>query len=236
MTAGSIWIGPSILSSDLLRLGEQIAIAEHAGVDFIHFDVMDGRFVPNITFGMPVARAVREATRLPLDVHLMIVEPEKYVREFVEAGADTVTIQVEAAVHAHRTLADIHEMGATPGIALNPGTPLSAVTELIPFIGNLLIMTVDPGFGGQTFIPAMLDKVRRARDLIDDRNPNCRLEIDGGIKASNIGRVVAAGADTFVAGSSIFDGTDRIAENVTALRRAASVLAGSDRSDSPNLG
>ena len=236
MTTGPVWIGPSILSADLLSLGEQIAIAERAGVDFIHFDVMDGRFVPNITFGMPVARAVREATRLPLDVHLMIVEPEKYVREFVEAGADTVTIQVEVAVHAHRTLADIHEMGATPGIALNPGTPLSAVTELIPFVGNLLIMTVDPGFGGQTFIPAMLDKVRRARELIDDRNPNCRLEIDGGIKGSNIGRVVAAGADTFVAGSSIFDGTDHIAQNVAALRQGASVLAGADRSESPKQG
>jgi ribulose-phosphate 3-epimerase len=236
LSAGPVWIGPSILSSDLLKLGEQITIAEHAGVDFIHFDVMDGRFVPNITFGLPVARAVRAATRLPLDVHLMIVEPEKYVREFVDAGADTVTIQVEAAVHAHRTLSDIHEMGATPGIALNPGTPLSSVTELIPFIGNLLIMTVDPGFGGQTFIPAMLDKVRRARELIDDRNPGCRLEIDGGIKASNIGRVVTAGADTFVAGSSIFDGTDLIAENVVALRRAASVLAGSERADSPNNG
>jgi ribulose-phosphate 3-epimerase len=226
LSASPVWIGPSILSSDLLRLGEQIEVAERAGVDFIHFDVMDGRFVPNITFGMPVLRAVRTATRLPVDVHLMIVEPEKYVREFVEAGADTVTIQVEAAVHAHRILADIHEMGATPGIALNPGTPLTAVAELIPFIGNLLIMTVDPGFGGQTFIPSMLDKIRRARALLDERNQRCRLEIDGGIRASNIARVVEAGGDTFVAGSSIFDGTDRVAANVEALRQAVSVPAG----------
>jgi ribulose-phosphate 3-epimerase len=186
---------------------------------------MDGRFVPNITFGLPVLSAVRRATRLPVDVHLMIVEPDKYVREFIEAGADTVTIQVEAAVHAHRALADIHEMGATPGIALNPGTPLTAVTELIPFIGSLLIMTVDPGFGGQTFIPSMLDKIRRARAMLDERNPHCRLEIDGGIKASNIGRVVAAGGDTLVAGSSIFDGTNQVAANVEALRQGVSVPA-----------
>lgn len=223
MPTSPTWIGPSILSADLLCLGDQIALAERAGVDFIHFDVMDGRFVPNITFGMPVARAVRQATKLPLDVHLMIVEPERYVREFVDAGADTVTIQVESCIHLHRTLIEIHELGATPGVAICPGTPLSAVTEVIPFIGTLLVMTVDPGFGGQTFIPAMLDKVRRARALLDERNPTCRLEIDGGIKASNIGKVVAAGGDTFVAGSSIFDGTNRVEENVAELRRAVSV-------------
>jgi ribulose-phosphate 3-epimerase len=222
MTSNPIWIGPSILSSDLLHLGDQIAIAEGAGVDFIHVDVMDGRFVPNITFGLPVAEAVRRSTRLPMDVHLMIVEPERYVEQFVEAGADSVTIQVEACVHLLRTLVQIQDHGAVPGIALCPGTPLTTIEEIIPFIGNLLVMTVNPGFGGQTFIPATLDKIRRARALLDERNPSCRLEIDGGVKASNIGRIAEAGGDTFIAGSSVFDGSDRIAANVDDLRRAVS--------------
>lgn len=219
MTTNPIWIGPSILSADLLNLGEQIATVERAGVNFIHVDVMDGRFVPNITFGLPVAEAVRRSTRLPIEVHLMIVEPEHYVAGFVEAGADTVTIQVEASIHLHRTLTHIRELGAVAGIALCPGTPLSAIEEIIPFIGNLLLMTVNPGFGGQTFIPLMLDKIRRAREMLDDRNPTCRLVIDGGVKASNIGRIVAAGGDTIIAGSSIFDGTDQVSANVEALRR-----------------
>lgn len=222
MTENPLWIGPSILSSDLLNLGQQIATAERAGVDFIHVDVMDGRFVPNITFGLPVAEAVRRATRLPMDVHLMIVEPELYVAGFVEAGADTVTIQVEACIHLHRTLTRIQELGATAGIALCPGTPLTSITEILPFIGNLLLMTVNPGFGGQTFIPAMLDKIRRARELLNAQNPACRLEIDGGVKSSNIRRIVAAGGDTIIAGSSIFDGTDNVAGNVAALRREVS--------------
>jgi ribulose-phosphate 3-epimerase len=206
----------------LLKLGEQISIVERAGVDFIHVDVMDGRFVPNITFGLPVAEAVRRSTRLPMDVHLMIVEPERYVAGFVEAGADTVTIQVEASIHLHRTLTHIRELGATAGIALCPGTPLTTITEIIPFIGNLLLMTVNPGFGGQTFIPSMLDKIRRARELLDEQNPSCRLEIDGGVKASNIKRIVAAGGDTIIAGTSIFDGSELVPENVATLRRGVS--------------
>lgn len=216
----SIWIGPSILTADLLNLGREIATAESAGVDFIHLDIMDGRFVPNISFGFPVVEAVRQGTNLPLDVHLMIVEPEKYVGDFIAAGADTLTIQVEATVHTHRTLLQIQEAGATAGVAICPGTPLSAVEELIPFIGSLLIMTVNPGFGGQTFIPAMLDKVVRARAMLDRINPACRLEVDGGVKPGNIGRMVTDGADTFVIGSSIFDGSNNIAGNVDALRAA----------------
>jgi ribulose-phosphate 3-epimerase len=218
----------------LLRLGEEILAADRAGVDFIHFDVMDGRFVPNITFGMPVARAARRATQLPLDVHLMIVEPERYVTEFVEAGADTVTVQVEACVHLHRTLIQIQELGATAGVALNPSTPLNAVTEVLPFIGNLLIMTVNPGFGGQTFIPPMLNKIRRARQMLDEHNPACRLEIDGGVTASNIGRIAQAGGDTFVAGSAIFGDSSEIADNVAALRRAVSEPVLGNASDTPN--
>ena len=216
----STWIGPSILTADFLHLGDQIAAAEQAGVDFIHLDIMDGRFVPNISFGFPVVEAVRRATNLPLDVHLMIEEPERYVSSFVDAGADTVTIQVEACMHTHRTLAQIQEKGATAGIAVCPGTPLTMIEELLPFIGNLLVMAVNPGFGCQSFIPTMLDKIIRARTMIDESNPTCRLEVDGGVKPGNIRRISDAGADTFVTGSSIFDGSRNIIANVLALRES----------------
>jgi ribulose-phosphate 3-epimerase len=215
-----VWIGPSIMTADLLRLGDEIAAAESAGVDYIHLDVMDGRFVPNISFGLPMLEALRKATSLPLDVHLMIVEPEKYVERFVEAGADAVTIHVEACLHLHRTLRAIEEAGATPGIALNPGTPLSTLEEVIPLVGEVLVMSVNPGFGGQSFIPLAIDKVRRLRDALDIRNPGCRLQVDGGIKASNIGRLIDAGADTFVIGSAIFSPDRRVAEAVAELRAA----------------
>jgi ribulose-phosphate 3-epimerase len=217
-----IWIGPSIITADLLRLGDEIAAAEAAGVDYIHLDVMDGRFVPNISFGLPIAEAVRKATRLPLDVHLMIVEPEKYVERFVEAGADVVTIHVEACVHLHRTLRAIAEAGATPGIALNPGTPLSTLEEVIPLVGEVLVMSVNPGFGGQSFIPLAIDKVRRLRAILDKRNPTCRLQVDGGIKASNIRRLIDVGADTFVVGSAVFSPDRSVAESVAELRAAIS--------------
>lgn len=216
---GQIQIGPSILTADLLRLGEEIAAVEAAGVDYIHLDVMDGVFVPNISFGLPVCEAVRRATRLPLDVHLMIADPDPYVARFVEAGADVVTVHPETTRHLHRTLAAIAEAGATPGIALNPMTPLSAVEEALPFIGQALIMSVNPGFGGQTLIPTMLDKARRLRALLDARNPGCRLQIDGGVKAGNIRRVVEAGFDTVVVGSAIYGDTPAL-EAVAALRRA----------------
>jgi ribulose-phosphate 3-epimerase len=215
------WIGPSILTANLLRLGDQIAEAESAGVDYIHLDVMDGVFVPNISFGLPVCEALRQATRLPIDVHLMIADPDPYVTRFVEAGADVVTVHPETTVHLHRTLAAIAEAGATPGVALNPMTPLSAIEEAIPFIGQALIMSVNPGFGGQTLIPAMLDKVRRLRSMLDERNPSCRLQIDGGVKASNIRRVVEAGCDTVVVGSAIY-GERPVADAVADLRRAIS--------------
>lgn len=213
-------IGPSIMTADLLRLGEQIAEAEAAGVDYIHLDVMDGSFVPNISFGIPVCEALRRATRLPIDVHLMIVEPQRHAPAFVAAGADRVTIHVEACLHLHRALAAIAEEGAVPGIALNPMTPLSAIEEAIPFCGEILLMSVNPGFGGQSMIPAMLDKVRRLRAILDERNPTCLLQVDGGIKASNIKRVVDAGADTLVVGSAIYNDATPIAESVAALRAA----------------
>ena len=220
LTSTASWIGPSIITADFLRLGDQIGVAEQAGVDFIHLDVMDGRFVPNITFGFPVIEAVRRASSLPVDVHLMIEEPDRYLEDFAAAGATTITIQVEATVHTHRALARIRELAINAGIALCPGTSLSTIEELIPFIDNLLVMTVNPGFGGQAFIPAMSDKIMRARELIDARNPHCRLEVDGGVKPSNIKRVQTWGADTFVVGSSVFDGTDNIGANVQALRAA----------------
>jgi ribulose-phosphate 3-epimerase len=215
-----IWIGPSIITADLLRLGEEIATAESAGVDYIHLDVMDGRFVPNISFGLPIATAVRKATKLPLDVHLMIVEPEKYVERFVEAGADVVTIHVEACVHLHRTLHAIAEAGATPGITLNPGTPLSSLEEVIPLVGEVLVMSVNPGFGGQSFIPLAIDKVRRLRAILDERNPTCRLQVDGGIKPSNIRGLIDAGADTFVVGSAVYSPDRPVAVAVAELRAA----------------
>ena len=216
----SIWIGPSIMTADLLRLGDEIAAAESAGVDYIHLDVMDGRFVPNISFGLPMLDALRKATRLPLDIHLMIVEPEKYAERFVEAGADVVTIHVEACLHLHRTLRAIAEAGATPSISLNPGTPLSTLEEVIPLVGEVLVMSVNPGFGGQSFIPLAIDKVRRLRVMLDERNPSCRLQVDGGIKPSNIGRLIEAGADTFVIGSAIFAPDRPVADAVADLRAA----------------
>jgi ribulose-phosphate 3-epimerase len=216
-----VLIGPSIITADWLNLGEQIATAAASGVDFIHFDVMDGRFVPNISFGLPVLESIRPAISLPIDVHLMIEEPERYVERFIEAGADRVTVHVETATHLYGTLQTIAACGALPGVTLNPGTPLAAIEEVIPIVGQVLIMSVNPGFGGQTFIPSALDRIRRVRAMIDQRNPTCRLEVDGGIKASNIGRIVEAGADTFVVGSAIFAPDVDIVSAVEKLRSAA---------------
>jgi ribulose-phosphate 3-epimerase len=220
MDKRTINLGPSILTADLLHLGDQIAAAEAAGVDFIHLDVMDGRFVPNISFGLPIAEAVRDATKLPVDVHLMIVEPERYAVRFVEAGADFVTVHVEACRHLHGTLQSIAAAGATAGITLNPATPLSTLEEVLPIVGQVLVMSVNPGFGGQTFIPSTLNKIVRLRAMLDERNPTCRLEVDGGIKAGNIRRIVDAGADTIVVGSAIFGPDASVDDAVAALRAA----------------
>ncbi|HET8524264.1 MAG TPA: ribulose-phosphate 3-epimerase [Thermomicrobiales bacterium] len=220
MIERDVWIGPSIMTADLLRLGEQVAAAEQAGVNYMHLDVMDGRFVPNISFGVPVASALRKATTLPVDAHLMIVEPEKYVEQFVDAGADRVTVHVEACRHLHSTLKLIADAGAMPSVSLNPATPLVALEEVLPIVGQVLVMSVNPGFGGQSFIPLAIDKIRRLRAMIDERNPDCRLQVDGGIKASNIRRVIEAGADTIVAGSAIYNREQSVAESVAALREA----------------
>ena len=223
MSERSVLIGPSILSADFRRLGEQLTELEEGGADFVHFDVMDGRFVPNISIGLPVLESIRPTTRLPIDVHLMIVEPERWVERFVAAGADTVTVHVETCGHLHRTLVAIREAGATPSVSLNPATPLATVEEVLPLVGQILVMSVNPGFGGQTFIPAALDKIRRLRAILDERNPRCRIEVDGGVKASNIRRVVEAGADTIVAGSAVFDPATTIGDALLALRRAATL-------------
>lgn len=215
-----IRIGPSIMTADFLRLGEEIDRAEAAGVDFIHLDVMDGRFVPNLSFGFAIIEAVRGQTKLPLDAHLMMVEPERYVEQFVEAGADIVTVHVETCGHLHGTLQRISAAGAIPSVTLNPATPLAAIEEAIPLVGQVLIMSVNPGFGGQSFIPSALDRICRVRAMIDERNPACRLEVDGGVKASNVGRIAAAGADTFVVGSAIYGPDVNIAAAVRELRGA----------------
>ena len=197
-------IAPSILSADFARLAEEIQAVERAGASLLHVDVMDGRFVPNITIGLPVVKAISRATRLPLDAHLMIVEPGQYAEQFVAAGAQMVSVHIEADPHAHRTLSAIRAAGGQAGIAINPATSLSAVEEVLKFADYVLLMSVNPGFGGQKFIPESLDKLRRLRGMIDERGLQTRIEIDGGIDRDNIAEVAAAGAEIIVSGSAIF--------------------------------
>jgi ribulose-phosphate 3-epimerase len=213
-----VLIGPSILSADFRRLGEQIAEVEAAGADFIHFDVMDGVFVPNISIGFPIVEAVEAATNLPIDVHLMIIEPGRWVERFAAAGADTITVHAETDPNLYRTLRAIEEAGAAPSVTINPGTPVVMLEPVLPIVRQVLIMSVNPGFGGQTFIPATLGRIRRVREMLDAVNPTCRLEVDGGIKASNAAAVVAAGADTLVVGSAVYAPDIEIASAMRALR------------------
>jgi len=214
-----IEIAPSILSADFTRLGEEIKTVERAGASLLHVDVMDGRFVPNITVGLPVVGAISRATQLPIDAHLMIVEPGSYVEQFVKAGARMVSIHIEADQHAHRTLSAIRSAGALAGIAFNPATPLFALDEALKFADYALLMSVNPGFGGQQFIPNSLEKVRRLRKMIDERGLQTRIEIDGGIDVDNIADVTGAGAEIIVAGSAIFGSPDP-AVAVRELREA----------------
>ncbi len=197
-------LSPSILNADFARLGEIVRELEEAGADAIHLDVMDGRFVPNISFGLPVVEAVRRSTALPLDVHLMIVEPERYLAAFAAAGATAITVHVEASVHLHRTVTAIKELGLMAGVALNPATPLAAAEEILPYVDLILVMTVEPGYGGQPLIPSTLRKVERLRAQIDHSGLPCLLSVDGGIKISNVAAVLAAGADVVVTGSALF--------------------------------
>jgi len=215
-----VLLGPSILAANFHCLADEIAAVESAGVDFIHLDIMDGRYVPEITFGPLIVKSVRTLTERPLDVHLMIEQPERHLESFVGAGADMVTVHVEPCVHLHAVLTEIRTLGASPGVALNPATPLETAFEVLEFVDQVLVMSVNPGFGGQTFIPTALRRIERMREGIERVNPKCMLEVDGGIKASNIAQVVNAGANMIVAGSAIFSPDAEVAEAVRQLREA----------------
>jgi ribulose-phosphate 3-epimerase len=217
----TIEIAPSILSADFARLAEEIAAVERGGAGILHVDVMDGHFVPNITIGLPVVKSLAAATRLPIDAHLMISEPGRYAEQFVAAGAKMVSVHIEADAHLHRTLTGIKGAGAQAGIAINPATSLSELEEAIGFADYILIMSVNPGFGGQRFIAPTLEKVRRLRRMIDERGLRTRIEIDGGIDLNNIAEVVAAGAEILVAGSAIFGAADP--QEATRLMREATL-------------
>ena len=215
----NIEIAPSILSANFSSLGDEIRAVERGGADVLHVDVMDGHFVPNITIGLPVVKSLAGFTRLPIDAHLMITEPGTYAPQFVKAGAQMVSVHVEADPNLHRTLTAIKSAGAQAGVVLNPATPVSAVEEALQFVDYVLVMSVNPGFGGQQFIPHSIDKVKRLRQLINERQLNVRIEIDGGIDRTNIETVVAAGAEIIVAGSAIF-GTPDAETAVKELRNA----------------
>jgi ribulose-phosphate 3-epimerase len=215
-----IRIAPSVLSADFGRLAEEIEAVEAAGADWIHVDVMDGRFVPNITLGPPVVAAMRRITELPLDVHLMIVEPERYIEDFASAGADVITVHVEASTHLHRTVQRVRDLGKKVGVSLNPHTSEEAVRYVLADLDLVLVMTVNPGFGGQSFIPGVLPKIEALRSMIDEGGLSVALEVDGGIKPGPARQVVRAGADTLVAGSAVFGAGD-YEKAIEALRRDA---------------
>ncbi|WP_379133507.1 ribulose-phosphate 3-epimerase [Paenibacillus sp. sgz500958] len=216
-----IMIAPSILSADFAALGAEVAEAEAGGADWIHVDVMDGHFVPNITLGPPIVKAVSNHTSLPLDVHLMIESPERYIADFAAAGAAVITVHAEACIHLHRTVHQIKELGLLAGVAINPGTPASVLSEVLPDVDMVLVMTVNPGFGGQAFIPNTLNKIRQIRQWAQEVNPGLRIQVDGGIGEATAPLVVEAGADVLVAGNAVFGMKDRAAA-ISSIREAAS--------------
>ncbi|MCP4423056.1 MAG: ribulose-phosphate 3-epimerase, partial [Chloroflexi bacterium] len=218
----NVKLAPSILSADFARLEEQVAEAAAAGVEYVHIDVMDGHFVPNISIGPLITKALRplaDRTGVILDVHLMISNPDQYVEAFAKAGADIITVHVEAATHLHRAIQAIREQGVKPGVTLNPATPLVTLEEVLPDVDLVLIMSVNPGFGGQSYIPGSTDKIRRLRKMLDDIGSTADLEVDGGVKTHNAAEITAAGANVLVAGSAIFGGTKSITENIQDFRR-----------------
>ncbi len=216
----SIQLAPSILAADMTRLGAQAREAEAAGVDLLHVDVMDGRFVPNITFGPLIVEALRRVTSLPLDVHLMIVEPERYLQAFAQAGASAIAVHLETCAHLHRTLQQIHELGCRAGVAINPHTPAAALSEVLPFLDFIVVMTVNPGFGGQAFIPEVLPKITQLRAMVEKNQRQIRIEVDGGIKPETAPAAVRAGADVLIAGTAIFNAKHTVKQGIDALRAA----------------
>ena len=218
-------IAPSILSADFTRLGEEVKRVEQAGADYIHIDVMDGHFVPNITIGPMIVSAVRQVTELPLDVHLMISNPDFFVEAFVEAGADIITVHAEAVNHLHRSIQYIRSAGARPAVSLNPASPLEMIEYVLDDLGMVLLMTVNPGFGGQAFIPGVIPKIESVREMIDKRGLDIELQVDGGIGPQTIGPVSSAGANVFVAGSAIFH-SDDYAETIRLMREGMVASSG----------
>ena len=216
-----ILLAPSVLNADYARLGEQARAAEAAGADWLQIDVMDGMFVPNISVGLPVVEALRRVVGLPLDCHLMIVQPERYVAEFVRAGANHITVHVEATRHLHRTVEQIKALGATAGVALNPATPLGMLDEILPYVDLVLVMSVNPGFGGQAYIPTTTGKLARLRRLLDERGlGHVHIQVDGGVNAGNLAEIVRAGATNIVAGSAVFNQHEPVATAIQRLREA----------------
>ena len=217
----TVKLAPSILAADFTRLGEQVLLAEQAGADRIHIDVMDGHFVPNISIGPLIVKALRPVTRLPLEAHLMIEQPDRYLEAFAAAGADCIIVHCEASVHLHRSIQHVKALGKQAGVAINPATPLVALEEILTDLHLVLVMTVNPGFGGQQFMASVLPKIRRLRELLQKSNRQCELEVDGGIDAVNAPQVVAAGADVLVAGTSVFGASDGVAAAMARLAAAA---------------
>ena len=223
MSPATVHIAPSILSADFAHLADEVAAVEAAGADLLHVDVMDGHFVPNLTIGPPIVESLRKVTALPLDVHLMVTNPDAVIPDFAKAGANYLTVHTETCPHLHRTIQGVKELGVNAGVTLNPSTSLSALEEVVADVDLVLIMSVNPGFGGQSFIPACLDKIRRARQLIDRTGSQALLEVDGGIKIENAGDVLQAGADVLVAGSAIFH-SPNYAGTIAAFRDVAREL------------